>query len=1066
MNQRKGTYRLARCLVDAWTQTGQGVGDLLTAYKSLRPDTTFKREWIQSALKFSAKYYDDLEPLVKCICQHLDWKFDGRYLLDPESAEPDPPGGSSASPTQSSSRTKTPERDLPLAISDLTFVMTDLEGSTRMWEANDSATMNEALSQHDSIADTIAAEFNGRRVKERGAGDSLFLVFERSLDAVKFAHKFQVAINTASWPGDLNLVVRIAIHSGPTTLRENDYYGTTINRLARILSLAFGGQVLVSEASCLLAQPELESPFKLAVLGTYRLRDLREPEVLAQLEGPDLRGDFPELKGLDQSRHNLPIQLTELIGREDDVEQLQQLMAVRPWVTAVGAPGVGTTRVALQAAADSLERFEGGAWFVDLSIVEPQREAICAQILTELPISEDPKVAIEDQVFNFLNNSKCLLVLEGCDRLEAALVPLINRWLKTQSSVLATAREPLKDANEKVFTVHTLACPTKTDRDLSQVRSYPSVELFADRAKAVKSDFEVNKENYKLVGEICSKLAGLPLAIILLAPRTKSLSLAQILQNVDNIRIYASGNQESDARKRTLEASINSSFEGLLVEEKLFFIGSSNFAGGWSLDAALALCDEINAYPPEGLGPVDYLDAFGLLDRLAEKNMIVADTLNTADARYSLLRPMRQFALDRLRQLGLDDRLAEFHAKHYVAVAEKAEPRITAGNADAVLPGLVLDRENLEQAFEWLDQRNRSAERLKLAASLAYFWHLTDALSHGLRRLESALSSSDMADPRMHAIALNGAGVLAWRLGRLPLAVTYFSKAVAEFEKLGLKARLSGALSNLGLVQTQIGDDPEIALKNLMAGYEIRREMQDEPGMFKSLNNLGILYWRERKPDLARNAWEQALGIARGQRDVRSQAEVNQNLGLVELDSKQYESAIERFTDAKKIFLERDMRSYVAPTLINIGICRSRLKQFDEALAEFERAIRISEELEDQVTAAEAKLELGNALIELGKHTQGCDQLADVFRLGASIGKADFRVRALVIAARSHQARGRSEAATKLVLLAVHELTTSRNALPQDEEPQLMQLLSSLKIEGKTGEPMDSIQAASMIQAH
>jgi class 3 adenylate cyclase len=477
----------------------------------------------------------------------------------------------------------------------VTFLFTDIEGSTRLWEQQPEA-MEEALARHDALAAGIIQQHDGHLVKHRGEGDSLFAVFTRAADAVAAGVALQRALHTEPWPAQANLRVRVALHTGDALLRDGDYFGAAVNRCARLRAVAHGGQTLLSSATQELIRDVLPEGMGFRDLGEHRLRDLARPERVFQLLHPDLPDDFPPLSSLNTLPNNLPQQVTSFIGREKEMADVRRLLATTRLLTLTGSGGTGKTRVSLQIAADLIAGEGDGVWLVELA---PLADAslVPQAVATALGVREEPGKPLDQTLVEFLKPKRLLLLLDNCEHLLAACAELAGLILRGCPGVqiIATSREGLNIPGETTYRLPSLSLPDprhlpSTAESLSQ---YEAVRLFIDRATAAVPSFAVTNQNAPAVAQLCVRLDGIPLAIELAAARVKAMSVEQINGRIaDMFRLLTGGSRTALPRQQTLRAAIDWSYDLLSEKEKILLRRLSVFAGGWTIEAAEQVCSD------------------------------------------------------------------------------------------------------------------------------------------------------------------------------------------------------------------------------------------------------------------------------------------------------------------------------------------------------------------------------------------------------------------------------------------------------------------------------------------
>jgi predicted ATPase/class 3 adenylate cyclase/DNA-binding CsgD family transcriptional regulator len=593
----------------------------------------------------------------------------------------------------------------------VTFLLSDVEGSTRLWERAPAA-MAVAIPRHYALLDEAISGHGGVRPLEQGEGDSVVGVFSRASDAVAAATSAQRAFVIESWPQGAELRVRIALHTGEAQLLEGRFYlGHALNRCARIRATGHGGQVLVSATTAALVTDHLPAGSTLEYLGLYRLKDLGNPEQIWQLVHPDLPAMFPALRSLDQFRHNLPIQLTPLIGRESEIGEVCGLSDQR-LVTLTGSAGVGKTRLALAVGAEMLEQLPGGVAWVELApLADPN--AVGRAVLAAVGAREVAGTSVADQLAVALGDQPCLLLLDNCEHLIESCAELVAGLLTASpsTSVLATSREPLGVPGEVIWRVPSMRCPTPEDRvDVPALSQYDAVKLFVERARRARPSFVVDDANAPAIADLCHRLDGIPLAIELAAARCRQMSAERIAMELDDrFRLLTGGASTVLARQQTLAASVDWSHDLLDDPERRVFRRLGVFAGPFPLEAAEAVA--------AGPDDVDPAGVFDLVSRLVDKSLVLADEGPRDETRYRLLETLRAYALDRARTAGELSVVRDAHAAWW---ADWLEPR-GAMPTDEILEEIEELHPNLRAALDW------SAEKpplgLRLLCGVARAWN-------------------------------------------------------------------------------------------------------------------------------------------------------------------------------------------------------------------------------------------------------------------------------------------------------------------------------------------------------
>jgi predicted ATPase/class 3 adenylate cyclase len=595
--------------------------------------------------------------------------------------------------------------DLPSGT--VTFLFTDVEGSTRLWEEHPHG-MHAALARHDELVRDAVESHGGFIVKS--TGDGFHAAFSTAHDAVDAAIEAQRSLGAESWGASGPLRVRMGVHTGEVRLRDRDYYGTAVNRAARLMAVAHGGQLLVSDATERVLGDAAAQSFELVGLGEHRLRDLAQGSRVFQVVAPELDGEFPPLQSLEAFPGNLPLQLTSFVGREDELVVLAKMLGASRLVTLTGMGGVGKTRLALQIAAEVIGEFRDGAWLCELApVTDP--DAVWETLATCLRVQPLPGRAVDESVLNYLATKQLLLVLDNCEHVLDAVARLVDAIQRrcARVSVLATSREGLAVAGEQLFAVPPLGVPAE-DADGDDPREAEAVCLFWDRASAAKSDFALTDRNVGAVGLLCRRLDGIPLAIELAAARVRSLSPDDLVSRLDQrFKLLTHGGRAALERHRTLRNTIDWSYDLLTPTERHALDRLSVFAGGCDLAAAEAVL------PGDDLDAADVVDVLG---QLVDKSLVVVDDADGA-VRYRLLDTIRQYAREQLEATGDPVALRHRHADHYVALAESAGPHLRGREHLEWASVVTADIDNVRAALDWAVEIPSPEHALRLVAPLA-----------------------------------------------------------------------------------------------------------------------------------------------------------------------------------------------------------------------------------------------------------------------------------------------------------------------------------------------------------
>ncbi|MGH3692771.1 MAG: LuxR C-terminal-related transcriptional regulator [Pseudonocardiaceae bacterium] len=747
-----------------------------------------------------------------------------------------------------------------LPVGTVTFLLTDIEGSTRLWES-DSEAMSVAVARHYELLEAAIALHGGVRPVEQGEGDSVVAVFVRASDALAAALDVQRVFHCEGWPDGASLRLRIALHTAEAQLRDDgNYFGQAVNRCARLRAVAHGGQVVLSGTTRELVLDRLPEHAELADLGVHRLRDLGRPVHVFGLVHPDLPAEFPALRSLDTMPNNLPGELTSFVGRRIELAQIGEPLQRARLLTLTGAGGCGKTRLALQAAVNAMDNHPDGVWWVELARLE-DATLLPATVIGALGLREVPGRSLLDTLVTHLRARRALVALDNCEHLLGACAQLAEALLRSCAllRILATSRAPLGVPGEITWRVPSMSLPTQPEREPIEVlRQSDAVSLFIDRATQVRPDFVITAANAPAIAQICSDLDGIPLAIELAAARVRMMAPEQIAHALsDRFHLLTGGGRTVTPRHRTLEASIEWSHELLSAGERTLLRRLSVFAGGWTLEAAEQVC------PGEGIDRYEVLDS---LTGLVDKSLVTADNYGPR-TRYRLLETVRQYATARLAGAGEVEALRKRHLAYHLALVEAAAPQVlSAGRDDPVLPALVAELPNLRAASEWAAATDPDAG-LRLVDALTLFWLFTGRYREGDTAYARALDAAGEQPTPLRGRVLAGRADLGLYGGAYEAAYGWAQAAVAigeacgdsrtqgrAYHPLGLMASLRDPTGGRPLLErsvelaTQAGDDwcRTCALQALAFGWIFQDEFdaarQVLDGAYATAVRLG--YWR------------------------------------------------------------------------------------------------------------------------------------------------------------------------------------------------------------------------------
>jgi predicted ATPase/class 3 adenylate cyclase len=595
--------------------------------------------------------------------------------------------------------------DLPTGT--VTFLFTDLEGSTRLWEDKPEA-MKAALARHDDLLREAVESCGGHVVKT--TGDGVLAVFATAHEALNAAVRGQRSLGLEAWTETGPLRVRMGLHTGEAENRSRDYYGAALNRAARLMSAAHAGQIVVSNATEQFVRADLAPELDLIDLGEHRFRDLSRPVRVFQVTAPGLRREFPKLRSLDEFLGNLPRQVTSFIGRGEELKSVVASLDEHRLVTLTGPGGIGKTRLSIQVAAELQPRYADGAWICELAGAS-DGESLLQLVAATLGVQPRADVSLEGSIVGFLATKQLLLILDNCEHLILAAARLVGAILRDAFDVriLATSREALGVTGERSSALGTLPLPDPTG-DYEAIAERAAVRLFTERAAAVREGFVLEPRNAATVAELCCRLDGIPLAIELAAARVVAMSPAEILARLDErFRLLIGGERAGAERHQTLAAAVDWSYSLLETPDRLVFARLGVFVGGFDLAAAEAVV------AAEGIERSDVLDAVA---SLVARSMVVAEEHDDATTRYRMLETLRDYALERLDDVHPWKRR---HAQHYATFAEQAGRDVTSPDEVRWRRRIRSELDNLRAAVSWALARDESDAGLaiRIVAALA-----------------------------------------------------------------------------------------------------------------------------------------------------------------------------------------------------------------------------------------------------------------------------------------------------------------------------------------------------------
>jgi predicted ATPase/class 3 adenylate cyclase len=860
----------------------------------------------------------------------------------------------------------------------VTFLFTDIEGSTARWEHERHA-MADALVRHNRILREVIDANGG--VFFKTVGDAVQAAFPTAADGCAAAVEAQRRLGTEAWATGSPVRVRMALHTGigiPSDLGEvavppspalqtlariqeelpqaGDYLTPVLNRLARLLSTGHGGQILLTRATLELVRDCLPAGSRYRDLGVHRLRDLIEPEHVFQLEGAGLALEFPPLK--TSQRHDvLPPQHTPFIGREREVTRVTATLEEHKsrLLTLTGPGGTGKTRLSIEVATQVRETYADGVVFVDLSkISDPAQVPATIARAFGLRDTGDGVTPFE-QLQAFLGERTVLLVLDNFEHVTPA-AETVKELLGScpALTVLTTSRAPLGLYGERVLGVPPLTLPDPQLRQsVDELARNEAVRLFVERAQATKDGFALNDENAADIVQICHRLDGLPLAIEFAAARVKLLPPRALRARLERrLKLLTNDVADRPGRQQTLRAAIDWSHDLLSAEEQRLFRRLSVLVGGGGLDAAEAL---------GSAGDEDDLDVLEVLSSLVDKSLLRQSEDPDGEPRYGMLETIREYGLERLEESGEAEAVRERHAAVFGGLARDGEAGFGGPDQARWLDRLEREHDNLRAALSWLRDRREGERYLGLALSLWRFWNVRGYLSEGRRWLSVAVEDELPVSATTRARALLAKGVLVRNQGDYVRAHKLAARALLLFEAAGDKRGIAGALNDLAAVAQERGDDDEAA-ELVERSLSLFREVGDRRGIASALTNRGLDAWERRDLATAKRCFDESLAEYRALGDERGQAVAFGNLGEVAHSRGEYEKAKTLYEQSLAIRRSLGDKRGVAMALCNLVTLLAECGDATPAtVALGEESVALFEAIGDREGVACALCALGQA---------------------------------------------------------------------------------------------------------
>ncbi|MEJ2264498.1 MAG: adenylate/guanylate cyclase domain-containing protein [Anaerolineales bacterium] len=824
----------------------------------------------------------------------------------------------------------------------VTFLFTDIEGSTKLWELYPQE-MKPMLAKHDSILKEATESNNGHIIKT--TGDGIHAVFTTAFDSIKAALDAQRQFQTSQFIGNsqVSIRVRMGIHTGEAELRDGDYYGGAPNRAARIMSIGHGGQILLSETTRKVAQDHLPEDVSVLDLGQHHLKGLNKAENIFQISMAGLQQEFPALKSLTHATNNLPTQLTSFIGRERELAEAKSRLEGARLLTLIGPGGTGKTRLSIQLGSQLLSSYKDGVWLIEFApISDPS--LVMQTIASPLDIREQPGVPLKVLVHDYLREKHLLLILDNCEHLVEASARVADEFLHLapEVKIIASSREALGINGETVYRVPSLSLPEQTEVTKDAAMAFESVQLFVERASAANRKFQLTDENASAVAQICSRLDGIPLAIELAASRITVFSPEQIARRLDDrFKLLTGGSRTALPRQQTLRALIDWSYDLLEEPERALLRRLSVFAGGWTFEAAETICNNV--------------DVFEYLPHLINKSLVVM--IGEGDEpRYYLLETIRQYARDKLLEAGEGEGIRDRHLAYYLQMTETAMPEMLTREKElGWIKRLETEYDNIRTAIEW-GLSNDPIAVMRMVYSLTYLFVVTSYASEGHRWAAASLE-------RVNQLSNAGQSL--------------------TIQQNTYRARL---LASMSIMSFSMGDNPTSKLEAEEATKELRT-VDDKSTLAQALGFLAGADLLTGNFEGAIAAIEEALRLVEELGDKYIKGLILSAASRVEAFAKgDFSKAIDIHEEACDLLREHGTRWSYGITMYGFGHLAMSQKEFTLAREKFNIALQTMQELGSHRNVSMIKSDMAHVLRYEGKYPQAMSSYGETIREWQKMG--------------------------------------------------------------------------------
>ncbi|MGB3341600.1 MAG: tetratricopeptide repeat protein [bacterium] len=852
------------------------------------------------------------------------------------------------------------------------FLFTDIEGSTKKWEEHPEL-MKKSLVKHDILIKDKVEKYGGKIIKH--TGDGVFAVFDNG-QPLECALQIQKGLADKNWGEFSELRVRIGLHAGHADQRGNDFFGPAINRTARVMSIAWGGQIIMTPS--VKNSVKLPENASLEDLGIHLLKDLGEPQNIYQLKHPDLPlTDFPPIRSLSARPHNLPIQSTPFLGREEELGEISKLLDDPSCrlLTLIGPGGIGKTRVAIQSAAENIENFTHGVYFITL---EPLTSVdfLISTIANALKYSFYTQKDQKTQLLDYLREKEVLLILDNFEHLiEGAGIIAEMLSAAPKIKILVTSRELLNLRGEWILQINGMDVP---EGERIDVEGYSAVQLFFYNARRVNAGLSFSDEDRLYVVRISQLVGGLPLGIELASAWLRTLSCKEIAQEIEkSIDFLFTTLRDVPERHRSLKAVFEYSWKLLSDDEKKTLRKLAIFHGGFSRQAA----DKVAKV------------SLPILSSLVDKSLLRRNT----SGRYEMLEVLRQYAIQKLTEAGEEKTIVEKqHVLYFSDFMKERETHLVDIKQDLVLHEITEDMRNVKAAWHYIIEHDDLEQLEKLLVAFIAYFDIQGWYQEAKKELESALEMIRSVDSgyeksMIYNIATARYAGIFYRLGSFKQAQEYLEKSLVVFRKLAIKNEIAFTINCLGNINNVLGRY-EDAKEFYEECLDISKELDIKKGLLGSYNNLGVIYYNQKKYDEARDHFDESQKISEQCGYDHGIAMAAANKGLIAHALGDYDEAKKMLLKSLEMDRKIGTKIGTANSLHNLGLIYKSAGDYQEAKDFYEEAMTIRREIGDRMGIAISLNNLGNLAHHIGEYEKSItyheESLAMRREIGDLLGQA------------------------------------------------------------------------------